>query len=137
MRVILLVCLLFISNNIFAYNCDCEIHAFHPLSSSTLIKSKILKKFEVESFGRFSKKNIESCRKLCTDEFEEKISSKKLNRMLLEYTSQLINEGIVGYSCSSLTQFKYPIRIKAYLGSESVGVSSDFIQIIHFDQKCF
>ncbi len=137
MKGILLAYLILISPNILAFNCDCELIAYHPLTSSYKVEPKVIKKFEIEAFGSFSKKNIESCRKLCSEEFEDKVSPKILNRMLIEYSSRLVEEGLLGYSCTSLTQIKYPLRVKAYLGGKSIGISSDFVQVIHSDQKCF
>lgn len=121
----------------FAIACDCEVRIYSPMTGSHQMKSNSLKVYELEEYSTYSFKNQRECRKSCLEKFQEDMSSERLSALLLTYSQSLINERAVGYNCTGLTTLKYPVRVKASLGSLGLGNVADFIQVVTHEEACF
>jgi hypothetical protein len=120
-----------------AVPCDCEVKVYSPLTGSHRLTSNVIKTYPLESFSSYSVKNQLACRSLCLSEFQNDMPSARLNALLLTYSERLIEEGVLGHNCTGLTTLKYPIRVKARLGSLSLGNVVDQIQVINHEVQCF
>lgn len=137
MKSIVCLILLAFSFAAFAIPCDCEVRVYGPMTGSEKMESYQLKLYELEDYSTYSIKNQRTCRKLCEQEFEEKLPVSKLKEELLKYTETLVQERAVGFNCTGLTTLKYPVRVKASLGEMGLGNVSDTIQVINYEKPCF
>lgn len=137
MKLFLLFLSVFISLNVFAVPCDCEVRVYSPTTGSYQLPSTTLKLYELQDYSNYSKANQNECRELCLREFEKDLPSKKLNQELLSYSETLIQEGLLGHNCTGLTTLKYPVRVKAKLGLIGLGNVADMIQVISYEKPCF
>lgn len=122
---------------VLAVNCDCEVVIYPPLTGSHKIGPSTLKTYELEEFNGYAVKNQWECRKLCLDQFHEDIPTERLNALLTLYSQRLVEDKKVGFSCTSPTTFKYPVRVRASLGSLGLGNVADQIQVVTHEEACF
>lgn len=128
---------LFFSFNSFSIPCDCKIFVGPPLIGSLHEGYKVLKVLEVEEFSVYSKRNFQKCRVSCVNEFGEYLGKNKLDQLLRDHTVQLLSEKKIGFSCVNQLNLKYPIKVKAELGSKNLGSIEDFIEVINYENRCF
>lgn len=121
----------------FAIGCDCEVRVYSPTTGSHQMSATSLKTYELEEFSSYSRKNQRQCRRLCLEEFEKDMPQARLNALLLTYTQSLINEKVLGYNCTGLTTLKYPVRVKASLGSLGLGNVANLVQVVSHEELCF
>jgi hypothetical protein len=50
---------------------------------------------------------------------------------------QLIDQKVVGFNCTGLTNLKYPVRVKARLAENGLGNVADIVQVISHEEVCF
>jgi hypothetical protein len=137
MRFLVLIVIILWSPQIFAIHCDCEVYVLPPTSGPQSIPAKKLAVFEIHEFSSYSKKSQFLCRNLCGQEVEEKLSSSDLARQLKDYSASLVENKLIGYSCSGFTTLKYPIKVKAVLGNRGLGSVADFTQVVNYTHNCF
>lgn len=135
MRFILVLLLLF--SNAFAVECDCDVKVFSPLTGSHRMPPMTLKTYKLEEFNNITVKNQEICRNSCLKKFEEDMPVDRIHALLLSYTQELIYNKAVGYNCTGLTTLKYPVRVKATLGSYGLGNVSDIVHVVTHEELCF
>lgn len=132
-----LVFILIMSANAWAVECDCEVRVHSPMTGSHQMPPIVIKKYELESFPSITKSSINKCRTLCQKEFQADMPSERLSALLITHSMQLIENKAVGYNCTGLTTLKYPVRVKALLGSQGLGNVEDIIQVINHEEVCF
>lgn len=108
-----------------------------PMTASQQIPPAVVKKYELEEFSSFSKKNVQTCRKSCLEEFEKDMPAERLNGLLQVYSQQLIEQKAIGYNCTGLTTLRYPVRVRAKLGKRGLGNVADLMQVISHEEVCF
>jgi hypothetical protein len=128
---------LLFSTSLSAATCDCEVRVYHPTTASQKIKSAVMMDFKLETFDSYSVKNQRHCRALCLKKFREDLPSSRLSALLQTLSQRLIEEGVVGYNCTGLTTFRYPLRVKAYLGRMSLGNVEDRMEVVTHEEACF
>jgi len=137
MSFLFLIVMMLWSSQILAIHCDCEVYVSPPTSGPHSIPVKKLTVFEIHEFSTYSKKSQLSCRSLCGQEVEENLSSSDLTRQLKDYSANLVENNLIGYSCTGFTTLKYPIKVKAVLGKKGLGSVADFIQVVNYSHNCF
>jgi hypothetical protein len=137
MRALFILLTLLWSISAFALSCDCEVMIYAPLTGSHSLPPTTLKTYEQEEFNAHTPKSHLKCRESCEKRFQEDMTHDKLTALLLLYSSKLIDEKVLGYNCTGLTNLKYPVRVKAILGSRSLGNVADFVHSANFEQSCF
>jgi len=125
------------SMSAWSLSCDCEIQAHSPLTGPYKMGPKILEKYSLENFSGLSQKNIQNCQKLCLDEFHGEMPLNRLKALLITYSMELIEEKKLGFNCTGLTTLKYPVRVRAKLGSFNLGLVADMIQVVNHEEVCF
>lgn len=125
------------SFSVFGLSCDCEVKIYSPINGPHRLPVNYLKTYQLEEFATYSAKNQEICRNSCLKQYQDDMPSEKLNSYLLSYSQTLMNEGVIGYNCTGLTTLKYPVRVRAKLGSKGLGNVVDIIQVISFEESCF
>lgn len=129
--------LLFISTSVMAATCDCEVRVYHPTTASQKINSAVMLEYQLETFDSYSIRSQRRCRALCLQKFREDLPSERLTALLQTLSERLIDERVVGYNCTGLTTFRYPLRVKANLGRLSLGNVEDRMEVVTFEQPCF
>lgn len=137
MRIFILGLLALWSGGVLAISCDCEVRVFSPMTGSHRMNSSVLKVYELDEYSSYSLKNRKQCRKLCLERFQEDMPSERLSALLLTYSQKLIEEGLLGYNCTGLTNFTYPVRVKATLGNLGLGNVADVRQVVVHEERCF
>lgn len=107
------------------------------MTGSHRMSSTVLKIYELDEYSSYSVKNRNQCRKLCQERFQEDMPSDRLSALLLTYSQKLIEEGLLGYNCTGLTNFVYPVRVKASLGNLGLGNVADIRQVVVHEERCF
>lgn len=137
MRSLLLGVVALWSSSALAISCDCEVRVFTPMTGSHRMSSTVLKLYELDEYSSYSVKNRNQCRQLCQERFQEDMPSERLGALLLTYSQKLIEEGLLGYNCTGLTNFTYPVRVKASLGNLGLGNVADIRQVVVHEERCF
>lgn len=117
--------------------CDCEVQVYSPMTGSHRMSLNTFKTYTLESFSSYSLKNQKKCRLSCEEKFLEDMPTQRLNALLATYAQGLITEGAVGYNCTGLTTFKFPVRVKASMGQLGLGNVVDVVQVINHEEICF
>lgn len=125
------------STSLQAATCDCQVVVHHPITSSQKIQPAVLTEYKLQTFDTHSRKNQFICRQLCLEEFHKDLPSARLTALLQTLSQRLIQEGVVGYNCTGLTTFRYPIRVKAKLGRLSLGNVADRLEVVTHEEACF
>lgn len=136
MRYLFVVLFLF-SPSLFAATCDCEVRVYHPTTASQKINSAVMMDYQLETFDSYSVKNQRRCRALCLQKFREDLPTPRLSALLQTLSQRLIEERVVGYNCTGLTTFRYPLRVKARLGRKSLGNVEDRMEVVTHEEACF
>lgn len=131
-----LIGLLF-TTSVFAATCDCEVRVYHPTTASQKINSAVMMEYALETFDSYSVRNQRRCRSLCLEKFREDLPSDRLQALLQTLSQRLIAEGVVGYNCTGLTTYRYPVRVKANLGQRSLGNVEDRMEVVTYEEACF
>ncbi len=63
--------------------------------------------------------------------------TQRLKALLLSHSQNLVDEKAIGYSCTGLTNLKYPVKVKVKLGEMALGVVADFVQVVAHEEICF
>lgn len=134
---LLSVVLLFTGINAFALECDCEVVVYSPVTGSHKIEPLVLKRFELETYVRHTRKSHLACQTSCAEKYREEISTERMKGLLLSRSQQLIDTGALGYNCTGLTNLKYPVRVKAILGGLGLGNVHDEMHSINHEEVCF
>ncbi|MBA2403287.1 MAG: hypothetical protein H0V66_00835 [Bdellovibrionales bacterium] len=121
----------------FAIPCDCEVRVHTPLTGSHRMEPVIIKTYTLEEFSSMAPKNIRACRQSCLAEFHSDMPAARLNALLVTYSMQLIDQKVLGYNCTGLTNLKYPVRVKARLAQSGLGNVADLVQVISHEEVCF
>jgi hypothetical protein len=137
MKFIIGLLILFSSNFLGAIPCDCHVQSVAPIGLSSSSDPKTLKVLEVEEFSTYSNKNYSLCMKSCVQEFQEEFLGEKLNQHLRAYAGELMSAGQLGTSCAFPLELKFPIKVKAVLGSKNLGSVENFNEFIIFEVQCF
>lgn len=120
-----------------AANCDCEVKVFAPSTASAKMRPTLVKTYKLQSYDTLKVKNQLQCRESCLSRFHEDFTSESLNQILVGHTQNLISTGVLGYNCTGLTTLKYPLRMKAKLGTLPLGNVIDQIEVVTHEQVCF
>ncbi len=120
-----------------AIPCDCEVQVYHPITASHQITSAPMNEYSLQSFDTLSRRSQFKCRKLCREEFEKDMPSDRLTALLATLSQRLIAERVVGFNCTGLTSFKYPVRVKARLGDLSLGNVAERLEVVTHEEACF
>lgn len=120
-----------------AATCDCEVRVYHPTTASQKINSAVMLDYQLETFDSYSVRNQRRCRALCLTKFREDLPSPRLSALLQKLSERLIDEQVVGYNCTGLTTFRYPVRVKAKLGALSLGNVEDRMEVVTYEEPCF
>lgn len=120
-----------------AIPCDCEVRIYAPTVGTHQIPATSFKTYRLEGYDSYKVKNQLRCRDACVDKFHEDLPTKTLSAMLLVYSQKLIDEGVLGYNCTGLSTYKYPVRVKASLGKLGLGNVEDRLEIVTHEQSCF
>lgn len=131
------VFLLLFSSSLMAATCDCEVRVYHPTTASQKINSAVMLDYQLETFDSYSVRNQRRCRALCLTKFREDLPSPRLSALLQKLSERLIDEQVVGYNCTGLTTFRYPVRVKAKLGALSLGNVEDRMEVVTYEEPCF
>lgn len=121
----------------FGLSCDCEVKIFSPTTGPQNLSINYLKTYQLDEFATYSLKNQDICRNSCLKQYRDDMPSEKLNSYLLSYSQTLMNDGVIGHNCTGLTTLKYPVRVRAKLGSKGLGNVVDIVQVISFEESCF
>ncbi len=136
LKVILAFIFVFSANS-WGLSCDCDVVVYSPLTGSHLLSPKVIKKYELDEFAGYGRKDIITCQESCLKEFQEDMPSKRLNALLVTYSMELIQDRKIGFNCTGLTTLKYPVRVKAKLGPYGLGFVADKIQVVNHEEICF
>jgi hypothetical protein len=120
-----------------AYDCDCAVWIYAPLTASHQWSPTKLKKYQLEGYGTHSPGHHRACRASCRDAFLQDMSTERLRALLMTYSERLIQQRLLGHNCTGLTTLKYPVRVKASLGNVGLGSVEDRIEIINHEESCF
>ena len=126
-----------ISLQVFSASCDCDLMVFSPMTGSHQLSSATLKTYELENYASKSPRAQASCQNSCLKNFSEDMKANRLKSLLLLYTQRLIGEGAMGYNCTGLSTFQYPVVLKARLGSLSLGNVYRSLEVITHEEACF
>jgi hypothetical protein len=137
MRSLFVLMTLFLSWQVYAIPCDCEVRVHSPLTGSHQISPFVLKTYQLEEFSSYAAKNVHQCRQSCLAEFQMDMPSDRLSALLITYGQDLIGKKLLGYNCTGLTTLKFPVRVRARLGTKGLGNLVDLIQVINHEQICF
>lgn len=121
----------------FAIPCDCEVQVYSPMTGPQESRPNVLKTYALEEYGSYSFKNQRECRAQCLRKYEEDMPSDRLHALLLTYGQSMIDQRILGYNCTGLTTLKFPVRVRAKLGSLGLGNVSDMIHVVNHEEVCF
>lgn len=135
-KLLLLLTMLF-TVSAHAYQCDCEIRVFAPITASQNLGQTSLKTYELESFDTLSKNSQNLCRKNCEEKFQSDMTEERMNALLAIYSQKLIEEKVAGFNCTGLATFKYPVRVKASLGNIGLGNVFDQMYVVTHEEECF
>lgn len=120
-----------------ALTCQCSILAYSPVTGPRNLKPELIKKFDLEEFGNLKQINQKKCLESCYHAFEKEMSYEALYDLLKGYSYTLIDQKVLGYSCTGVSVYKFPIRVKANLGHLGLGNVADFIEVIDLEVECF
>lgn len=137
MKLFLSIFITLLSVNAFAINCDCIVRVYSPMTGTHALPANNFKTYELEEFSSYSINNQKLCRLSCLKAYEEDMPQERLNALLLSYSQNLIDKGVLGYNCTGLTVLKYPVRVKARLGRLGLGNVADTIQVVAHEESCF
>jgi len=129
--------LLLFSGSLMAATCDCEVRVYHPTTASQKINSAVMMEYQLETFDSYSIRSQRRCRALCLQKFREDLPSERLTALLQTLSQRLIEERVVGYNCTGLTTFRYPLRVKASLGRLSLGNVENRMEVVTHEEACF
>lgn len=121
----------------FAIPCDCEVRVHSPLTGSYKMPPTVIKTYQLEEFSSYAPKNIRQCRESCLSHFQNDMPASRLNALLVTYSMQLIDQKVLGYNCTGLTNLKYPVRVKAKMANNGLGNVADLVQVISHEEVCF
>lgn len=97
----------------------------------------VVKKFQLESYDKDTIESQIQCRKSCFEVFGKQMNQNILSSLLMAHTEDLIDKKWLGFNCTGLTTVKYPVRVKAKLGSISLGNVADLIHVVNHERICF
>ncbi len=121
----------------FAIPCQCEVMFFAPSTASHKQKPTSFKNYDLEGFDSYKVKNQYACRESCLKEFTTDMPTERVNALLVQYSKAMIDERVLGYNCTGLSTYKYPVRVKASLGRLPLGNVADQIFVINHEEVCF
>lgn len=133
---VFILCSLY-SVGIYAYSCDCDLLVFSPMTGSHQMPPAKLKTYELENYATKSLKAQSSCQNSCFKAFNDDMKGGRLKSVLHLYTQRLISERVVGFNCTGLTTFQYPVVVKARLGNLSLGNVHRSMEVITHEEACF
>lgn len=133
----LLLVLLLNMGSAYAYRCTCDVNVSHPLTASQEMKAASMRKYTMTTYDTMSEATQNACRNECLQQFRKDLPPDELTPILVELSRQLIDQKVVGYNCTGLTSFKYPVRVKAKLGRRPLGNVADQIEVVTYEQVCF
>lgn len=96
-----------------------------------------LKSYQLENYASVSVIARDKCRISCLEKFQDDMNIDRLKALLLVYSQRLIDQRLVGYNCTGLTTFQYPIVLKANLGSVSLGNVYQSLEVVTHEEACF
>ena len=137
LRLLALLTILLVPIKTMALDCDCEVMVFAPISATWQNHPNQLKAYPLEGFSSYSVKNQIACRESCLKEFEQDMHRQRLSALLVGYSEELFNNGLLGFNCTGETLIKYPVRVRAVLGNKGLGNVADFVQPVTIDKDCF
>jgi hypothetical protein len=121
----------------YAYRCTCNVNVSHPLTASQTMKTATMRTYTMSTYDSMNEANVDACRNECVQQFRRDLPPDELTPILVELSKQLIDQKVVGYNCTGLTSFKYPVRVKAKFGRRSLGNVADQIEVVTYEQVCF
>lgn len=121
----------------FSASCDCDLLVLSPMTGSHQMPPATLKTYQLENYATSSASSQEKCRNSCLKEFQKDMTVNRLKALLLVYSQRLIDEKMVGYNCTGLTTFQYPVVVKAYLGRMSLGNVHQSLEVVTHEEACF
>ena len=121
----------------FAASCDCELMVLSPMTGSHRMAPATLKNYQLENYASITVNSRDKCRNSCLKEFQSDMSVDRLKALLLVYSQRLIDQRLVGYNCTGLTTFQYPVVLKASLGPVSLGNVYQSLEVVTHEEACF
>ncbi|MBY0516754.1 MAG: hypothetical protein K2P81_07595 [Bacteriovoracaceae bacterium] len=131
------VLLLMFSLNSWANYCRCEVFAIAPLASSSNLGPFPLGEFKTSYYGSLDAESQTACRAECQQVAMKDYDAKFLRELLDPIAQSLILDKRVGYNCTGLTDFKFPIRVRARIGDTSLGLAHQSMLFLHHKKNCF
>ena len=137
MRIFLFLILSLYSVSTFAISCDCDVWVFSPMTGSHQMAPATIKTYQLESYASRSAKAQASCQNSCLSTFSEDMKDNRLKSLLLLYTQRLIEQRALGFTCTGLSTYQYPVVVKARLGTLSLGNVHRSLEVITHEEACF
>lgn len=125
------------SFSVLAIPCQCEVVIFAPSTASHKQPPTSFKNYDLEGFDSYKVKNQYACRESCLKEFTTDMPTERVNAILVKYSKSMIDEKVLGYNCTGLSTYKYPVRVKASLGKLPLGNVADQMYVINHEEVCF
>jgi hypothetical protein len=120
-----------------ATTCNCEVFAVAPLAATRRIEVFQLGEFKTNYYGDYLTESQDSCRKDCRVSAMSNYDASYLREKLAPWTDQLVSAGQLGRNCTGPTDIKIPVRVRARIGSVSLGLAHETMVFIHRDRACF
>jgi len=108
-----------------------------PLTGSQSIGPLAVGDFKTSYYGNLALDSQNACRKECRLGAMEDYSPSVLREQLLPWTDQLVANKLAGYNCTGPTDFKIPVRVRANIGTVSLGWAHETMVFIHRQRSCF
>jgi hypothetical protein len=115
--------------------CYCDTTAMAPLASSPKIASLKLSRTKMSYYTDYKPETQVSCLNECRAKISGSLNSYK--EEIYHWTTRLMLTKEAGISCTSQTDFKIPVKVRASLGEYSIGLAHQTIVFIHNKQRCY
>lgn len=126
-----------ISTSAWSNVCTCDVQVSHPTTGSQKMEPASMRQYALQSYDSLSPENQNECRESCLQKFRVDLPAEDMRTILVGLSQKLIEQGVVGFNCTGLTSFKYPVRLKVKLGGLSLGNAADQLEVVTHEQVCF
>lgn len=137
MRIFVIFIFLVIPMKTWAASCDCDLLVFSPMTGSHQMPPATLKTYELENYASKNRVVQAKCQNSCIKAFNKDMKNDRLKSVLTLYAQRLIEERTVGFNCTGLTTFQFPVVVKARLGRLSLGNVYRSTEVITHEEACF
>lgn len=137
MKTLLVFTMLLLSGLAQANYCQCEMYSVAPMTASQKTEKHIVAEFRGKYYGNFDYGAVKECRNDCAYIAQRDYDDERVKELLLPWVNELIEYGLAGYNCTGPTTFKVPVRVRASLGSRTLGISRESMIFLHREKNCF